>query len=368
MSTFAEGRVRGRWAGLGILGFVIIAALPPRPRLAADEPRLTRFEFRQPQMGTEFQLILYTTDEPTASRASDAAFARIAELNSRLSDYDPSSELRRLCDAPHGEPLPVSEDLFRVLDRSQTMATRTGGAFDATMGPVVSLWRRARRQHRLPKAEDLQAALGLVGSDKMVLDPEKRTVLLTTPHMRLDLGGIAKGFAADEALAVLRKLGVNRALVAAAGDIAVGDPPVSEAGWSVALETPAPNGATPPALVLSNRNVSTSGDAQQFVEIDGIRYSHIVDPRTGLGVTGRSSVTIVADDGATADSLATAVSVLGPEEGLRLVESIPGAAALIVRVDDTGESTVLKSSRWPVPGKESIPESDNTSHVLKCIP
>jgi thiamine biosynthesis lipoprotein len=146
-------------------------------------------------------------------------------------------------------------------------------------------------------------------------------------------GAIAKGYAADEALAVLIERGLPRALVAASGDMAVGDPPPGEEGWRIEVaRLDVPDAPAPPILLLKNCGVATSGDVYQHLEINGVRYSHIIDPRTGLGLTDHSLVTIVAPDCISADSLATAVSVLGPGEGQRLIEETPNAAARIVRI------------------------------------
>lgn len=333
---------------------------------AAAEPEISRFEFRQAHMGSEFKLVLYTNDPATARRASRLAFDRIAQLDKILSDYDPESELIRLCDRAGGPPVPVSADLFRILERSLMMAERSEGAFDPTIGPVVRLWRRARRDHRLPEPATLEKARARVGFDKVKLDPKARSVRLLKPGMRLDLGGIAKGFAASEALKVLKDAGIDRALVAGAGDINVGDPPPGAVGWTIGIASlDNPNAKPSQFLKLKNVAVSTSGDAERFVVIDGRRYSHIVDPRTGLGVIARSSVTVVAPDGATADSLATAVYVLGPERGLKLVEQTREAACLIVRARE-GAPEMLESSRWKglprgrteAPSRSNQPTSD----------
>src|SRR5207253_10014235 len=167
----------------------------------------------------------------------------------------------------------------------------------------------------------------LVGYDKIQLNSPDRTVQLTVEGMLLDLGAIAKGYAAEAALEVLRRYGLTRALVAASGDIAAGDPPPGTRGWKVGIAPLDDPNAEPSRFVLLNHAaVSTSGDTEQYVEIDGKRYSHIVDPHTGIGVTRRSSATVVARDGTTADGLDTAVSVLGPEEGLGLIEATDGAA------------------------------------------
>ena len=208
------------------------------------------------------------------------------------------------------------------------------------------LWRRARRDHKLPDPARLAEARPLVGSDKMVLDPKARTVQLTKPGMKLDVGGIAKGYAAQAALDVLKKEGVTRALVGGAGDIVVGDPPPDARGWKVAIAPLEPGKGGPPrVLLLANAAVSTAGDAERYVVIDGHRYSHIINPSTGVGVEDRASVTVVAPDGATADALETTVYILGPERGLKLVDDTPGAAAIFVRSTPEGIKT-FESSRF----------------------
>ena len=300
-----------------------------------------RYEFTETHMGCDFKIVLYSPDAATARRASRAAFARIGALDASLSDYEPDSELMRLCARAGGPPVAVGDDLFFLLQRSRSMYERSGGAFDVTIGPVVRLWRRARRDRKLPTAENLARARALVSSDLMTLDPEARTVRLAKPGMKLDLGGIAKGYASDEAVKVLRRLGCPSALVAGAGDIVAGDPPPGRDGWTVAV-APLDRGGTAPArtLLLRNAAVSTSGDSERYVEIQGTRYSHIVDPKTGLGVVDRCSVTVVASDGATADALDTSVYILGPVRGLPLVESTPRASVFIARSTPLGYQTI----------------------------
>jgi thiamine biosynthesis lipoprotein len=305
---------------------------------------LARFEFKQPHMGTLFTITLYALDESTARRTSDAAFARIATLEQIMSDYDPESELMQLCQTPVGQPVRVSDELFEVLQKSQHLAELSDGAFDMTIGPVVRLWRRARRTETLPPPEMLARARESVGWRKLQLNQQNKTVTLTVPNMQLDLGGIAKGYAAHQALEILKHRGLPRALVAASGDIAIGDPPPGRLGWSIGVGAlgSGQNGLVR-NLLLRNAAVSTSGDTEQFVEIEGRRYSHIVDPRTGLGLTERLQVTVVARSATDSDSFATAVSMLGVERGLALVESQPEMAALILRKE--GEKTEVFESR-----------------------
>lgn len=292
-----------------------------------------RHEFTQPQMGVPFRIVLHAPGEAAAKAAADAAFARIAQLNDILSDYDTDSELSRLSQtAGQGRAVPVSADLWNVLARAQEWARKSDGAFDVTVGPAVSQWRRARREKKLPSPARLEAARAAVGWRKLELDPRARTAKLLAPDMRLDLGGIAKGYAVDEAMNVLRARGITRALVSGGGDLAVSDAPPGKKGWRIEV---APLDVTnaPPArfVLLRHRALATSGDVFQHVEMDGVRYSHIVDPRTGLGLTDHSLVIVIARDCATADALATAVSVLGPARGLELAEGTRGAAACLVR-------------------------------------
>jgi FAD:protein FMN transferase len=324
---------------------VLAAALllAPAPVAAGSGPGLERFEFSEPHMGTMFRIVLYAPDAPAAARASSAAFARVTALDNIMSDYKPTSELMQLSASAGGPPVKVSADLYRVLEASERLAVSSDGAFDATVGPVVRLWRRARRRHELPDPERLAQARELVGYKLLRLDPRAHTAQLLKPGMLLDLGGIAKGYAADEALAVLKQFGFPSALVAAAGDIAVGSSPPGKAGWRIAIQPLDPEGADDPRiqnpksatqdhyLLLHDVGVSTSGDAEQHVELRGVRYSHIVDPKTGNALTGHSSVTVVARDDFTADGLATAVSVQGPERGLKLIEATDEAGVFFVK-------------------------------------
>jgi FAD:protein FMN transferase len=301
-------------------------------------------------MGTTFRIVLYAADAATAKKAADAVFARVAELDQCMSDYKPDSELMRLCAAfktKVGEPVAVSDDLFFVLSKAQELSKKSDGAFDVTVGPVVQLWRLARRTQELPDPKEFAAARAKVGYQKIRLDAAKKTVQLTTPGMLLDLGGIAKGFAADEALKLLsQQFGITRALVAASGDIACGDPPAGKEAWTVDV-APISKSQKPRRLHLVRAAVSTSGDLEQFVVIGGVRYSHLLDPRTGLGLTGRRSVTVIAPKGIDADSMTKAVSVLPREQALKLVEATPGSAAYLVTLDPNEKPIIIASKRFP---------------------
>jgi thiamine biosynthesis lipoprotein len=320
------------------------------PVWAQESERLVQLRRRELHMGVEFEVILYASDDTQGKVALDQAFARIAELDKKLSDYDPASELSRLSDttalppgSPFGQPLPkatpvpLTADLWKVLAFSNDLSQKSGGAFDVTAGPLTKLWRRARRQQELPAPERRAEARAATGFKHLMLDPERRTAELLVGQMRLDLGGIAKGFAADEALAALRRQGISRALVRASGDVVVGDPPPGEKGWPVGIAPLDPDESPTTIVRLANRAISTSGDSRQHLIVEGRRYSHVIDPRTGQGVGGRSSTTVIARRGIEADSLATAISVLGIEPGLKLLAQYPDTEAYLVFEDEAGQ-------------------------------
>lgn len=328
-----------------VVGAWVVGLIVPVAALA--EPTLNRFEFSQVEMAVPIKIVLYAPDSATATRAAHAAFASVHQLNAIMSDYDPQSELRQLCEtAIDGHAIAVSPDLWTVLSYAEELSARSDGAFDVTVGPVVRLWRRARRQNELPSDEAIAAARALVGYRLVHLDAEHKTVALEKTGMRLDLGGIAKGYAMDQALAAIIRCGIRRAMVEAGGDIRLGDAPPDKSGWRIGitlLDTPA--GRPISYLVLSQVAVSTSGDSIQFVQLGDKRYSHVVDPRTGRALTDHNRVMVVAPSGITADGVSKAVGVLGPQRGLEIIDQMPGAAAMVERrPNDKVEH--YESSRW----------------------
>lgn len=340
----------GYLIALGVAGFGFVPPSPGgrggRGEGGTGEDTPTRHAFTSVHMGTEWRIVLFAPDKATAEKAKTAAFDRVTALDKTMTDYDPKSELMRLCatnDTAPGKPITVGNDLFRVLAHAQEVSAECDGAFDVTVGPLVKLWRAARKTKQLPDAKELAAAKELVGYKMLTLDAKATTVTLQKAGMRLDLGGIGKGFAADEAMAVLKTHGVTSALIAASGDITVSDaPPDSDAkAWVVEI---APIGKGEPArfLKLTNASVSTSGDLFQFVEIEKVRYSHVLDPKTGLGLTGRRSATVIAGSGWRADAMTKAASVLPPDKAVKWIDARKDAATYIV-VKETDEAKPVKS-------------------------
>lgn len=316
---------------------LLLTALP----CAAEEP----FTFRRPCMGTVWTVKLHAADEKAGQTAANGAFARVEELNGILSDYLKESELSRLsATAGSGRPMTITGDLFTMLALSQQAATESGGVFDITIGPCVQLWRTAKKTRCLPSAKELASARAATGWESLVLDEKARTALLKKPGMKLDPGGIAKGFAQDEAMKVLRdKFHITSALIDAGGSPLVSARPPGRQGWVIQL---AKTRDDDPEVLLRVENVSvdTSGDLNQFVEIDGRRYSHIIDKKTGLGMVDSTLATVVVQSATLADWLATALCVMGPEKGIAfMARTHPEAHARIVRRGDDGKLTVRET-------------------------
>ncbi len=310
---------------------------------------LKRYEYREIHMGVAVRMLVYSSSETKARDACEAAFKRFAQLEQIMSDYRPGSELMRLCAKSGGPPVKVSRDLFDVLSKAQDFSRLSKGTFDITVGPLVRLWRSARKSGMLPAETDIRAAKALVGWRNVILDAKRRTVQLLLPGMLLDLGGIGKGYGDDEAQKVLRRHGIRCALVEAGGDIVVSDAPPGKPGWKieVANRTSDASDTTPANLFLHNCAISSSGDTEQFVEIGGKRYSHIVDPGTGIGLTSRVAVTVIAPNGSTSDPLTKGVSILPPEEARQLVNSIKGVKAWIRHLPLNPTGKELSSSTPP---------------------
>lgn len=267
-----------------------------------------RFTFEHPQMGTVFRLVFYASPDSTQAAAiANEVFEMVDSLNAHMSDYLPESELNRLCaTAGTGRYVPVSDDLWQILVISERYSQQTEGTFDISIGPLTRLWRSVRNLKEMPDSARVFAEHAKVGYRNIRLGKNK-TVLLAKAGMRLDLGGIAQGFAADRCLKILRRHGIKKALADAGGDIALGDPPPGEKGWKI--EVPTKNGTA--VRILSNCGITTSGASYRYVELGGKRFSHIIDPRSGWPLDHHLLATVEAPSATEADVWATALSVLG---------------------------------------------------------
>ncbi len=277
-------------------------------------------------MGSKARVVLYAQDEQSAAIAAEHAFEELSRLNATLSDYDSSSEAMRLVELEPNQWHDASDDLVTILKLSQEVWARSGGAFDPTVGPITALWRPAFKSGTPPDSTLIQEALNRTGMNQIEIDSEHNRIRFAREGMRLDFGGIGKGFAAQRALEVLRSSGIRSALIDLGGDLALGEPPPGQPGWHVTIDSGL---EVLHEVRLANTGVATSGDLYRHIEIEGIRYSHIIDPRTGLGLTRRVAVTVIAGEPWLADALASAVSVLGETESKALLAAYPDATVFI---------------------------------------
>lgn len=318
---------------LVIIGFLVFGDVIP-----SQAQDLQRYTFDSRQMGAQFSIILYAQDKTAAARASRSAFERVEELNQMMSDYIDDSEVNLLSEkSGSGEWMKVSPELFFLLKTSLQISEKTGGLFDVTMGPLTHEWRfiRMMEDPELPAEEELKKLLRRTGYRHIELDKQTKSVRLKEENMQIDLGGIAKGYAADEAIKTLQKSGIKSALVDAGGDITLSAPPPGQKNWSVAVPKGTASGE--PGMIslqLNGLTVTTSGDMFQFVEIEGERYSHIINPKTGRGSTGRIQVTVISENSMYADAYASVLTLMDPVEGIELINNLENTEAVILEFRD----------------------------------
>jgi FAD:protein FMN transferase len=331
-SGFFPGERLSRWRPFaGILPLMLCAILILSVACSSREP-YTKETF---VMGTKAWVTIAGMSDRDSERAAQAAFREMYRIESVMSVWRSSSELSHLNTESNGRPFAVSRELYSLIDSSLFYSKATSGAFDVTVRPLVRLWGFQGGEAKLPSDEEISRALSDVGYGKISLDSSASTVTLP-PGTQIDLGGIAKGYAVDRCVAVLAGLGVRNALVNIGGNIyAMGAPP-GEKGWRIGVRDPKGGLETVGTLVLRDEAVATSANYENFVEIAGKRYGHIIDPRTGRPVSHALSVTVVAPTGLDSDALSTGLFVLGPDDARTAVERLAGVAAVFALADDRG--------------------------------
>jgi thiamine biosynthesis lipoprotein len=298
-------------------------------------------------MGTFVRIMAVAKDMQTAQACVEKGLGRLELVNNLMSVHNTESQISRVNRDAYGQSVSVSESLFDVLQKSLEFSKLTDGAFDVTVGPLVDLWHEAGKNSTKPTDDEIESAKARVGYEKLLLDGENKTVRFALDGMKLDLGGIAKGYGIDLATDAMQKAGAIGGMVDVGGDIRFfGAPPRGKRKWSVGLQEPKTDdsGLVSQRLVLMlevlDKAVTTSGDYRRFVLIDGKKYSHIINPSTSTGAEGLSSVTIIAQNATDADALATAVSVMGKEKGLALIEKIPDTEAILISSGPEFEQTL----------------------------
>lgn len=276
---------------------------------------MNQYSFQEPKMGSVFSITLFAEDSVKAREAADKAFSRIDEINLALSDYTEESETWQINAHPTQEWVNVSDDLFGMLQVSVNVAAETNGAFDPAVGNLVQLWRRARRRQELPSEEAVDGALAKAGYHHIELDESRRSVRFTQTGVKLDFGGIGKGYAMDEALKVLQQNGFESSFVSASSSIAAGDAPLDKNSWEFSLENGESGGkGVSETIRCNNCFIASSGDLYQYMELGGKRYSHIIDPSTGMALTNGAFAIVLAPNATLADAYATAFCVMGIDE------------------------------------------------------
>jgi len=265
----------------------------------------------------------------------DEAFNIVRDIDLKMGMGSENSEIQKVNTASGSSPLIISADTFAVIKSGVKFAKLSQGRFDITVGPLVTLWGIGMKNARVPGQQEIDKAMTLIGIDSIVLQEEGHKVLLKKPGMKLDLGGIAKGYAADAAAGYLKTRGVTRAIIDFGGNIFVLGSKAADKPWRVGIQHPHKRrGAYIGVIPLSNKAVVTSGKYERFFEVGGKQYHHIFDTSTGYPVVNNlSSVTLIADDSMTADAMSTAVFAAGLTEGLKLVEAYKGIEAVVVTED-----------------------------------
>ena len=291
---------------------------------------LARYQYTQLHLGVQVRIVLFAEKEAVAASAATAAYAKITTLEDIFSTYRIDSEISRLTKSPAYEPVLVSNHLFTVIDFAQSLSRKSNGAFDITLGPYVSLWKEARDNKQLPNMIKLEAATDKVGWQLVETNDSILSITLKQKGMQLDMGGIAKGYILDRALETLSEQGIESALIEAGGDIVVSGPPPESSGWNIEVPgSQSNNELSLEASTLTHAAISTSGDTEQYVDIDGKRYSHVIDPSTGLGSTQRNLVTVIAPNGMMSDSYATALGVMDASSQKAFLNDHPDILAFI---------------------------------------
>jgi thiamine biosynthesis lipoprotein len=283
--------------------------------------QLKRFEFSENKMGSPFGIIFYHTDSTEAVQIAKECFSIVDSLNNIFSDYNSESEVGKLALQTNQTDIKVSDELFAMIVRSKEAWARSGKAFDITIGTLTRLWRKVRKENRFPSDAEIKAAKDLTGFKNLTINERSKTISFKKPGIRLDFGGIVPGYASQRVTDFLKSKNIDIALVDASGDIVIGDAPPGKDGWAIGINLPeSENEVWDKQLELKNFAVSTSGDVYRYIVHEGKKYSHIVDPGTGYGVTSQRNVTVITRFGTDADWLATACSILPIKKALALAK------------------------------------------------
>lgn len=325
-----------RWSLVIILLFVIFACSGCKLKSAP----LKEFTDERFLMDTLIQVTVYSDDEQKGKEALDQAFAefkRISNLTNRFpkngENASVSSDVIRINENAGIKPVRVSTDTLEIVQRSLYYAQLSGGSFDITIGPIMDLWGFGKNEQHVPSDEQIQKTLSLVDYRKVIVDPNQGTVYLQKPGMSLDFGGVAKGYATEEAVKVLKGLSIKHAIINAGGNVyALGTKPDGSL-WRVGVRDPRVENGLIAVLSVKDTSIVTSGDNERYFEEGGVRYSHLIDPSTGKQARALMQTTVVTESSTDADILNKPLFMLGPQRGMSFAKGLQGVGAIFVSAD-----------------------------------
>ncbi|MHC4269061.1 MAG: FAD:protein FMN transferase [Planctomycetota bacterium] len=330
-----------------------------------QKQELKLFKKASLSMGTLFEINAYVSDKYKAEKTFSDVFKELNRLDYLMSNYKNDSELSKINKNAATEPADCNKELAYVIEQSLHYSDITDGAFDITIGPLMKKWGFFKKQGQIPDKGEIESTLQSVSYKNIIIEETAKKSLLKDPitvktvffknaGTEIDLGGIGKGYAVDNAINVLKQNGINSALVNFAGNIYTYGTPPGKNSWVIGLQHPRKSEGLLGTFEIKNKAVSTSGDYEKFFTINGKRYSHIIDPRTGNPVKGIVSVTIVTDSATRADALSTGVFVLGLEEGMDLIEKLSDVEGIIIYEDADSKLFTKTSSGMQALFKRNI--------------
>ncbi len=303
---------------------LLLASVPP-----TSSHQQTRYEDSRISMACAYSIVAYGEDESKLATAVTAAFDEVDRIDRLMSHYKPESPLSQLNRKASLEAVKAEPELFDFIAECLRYSRESDGAFDVTVGPLLKTWGFFRGEGRMPKPEEMAEARSKVGWQHVILDDRQKTIRFDRAGVELDLGGIAKGYAVDKAVEVLKQNGISRALVSACGSTIYGlGAPPGETAWEIKLRDPIHSQKTAMTVRLNNRSLSVSGSYEKFFDLGGKRYSHIFDPRTGWPVQGVLSVAVLTDTGTAGDALDNVFYVLGVEKSRSQLKKLPRTKAI----------------------------------------
>lgn len=322
-----------RSLALGIIAITLswVAICPSDLVLGEEKPVVAGYTYSFTAMATTFKVAAYTDDPKKLEEVTKAIEAEALRLNTVYSDYDPNSELERWVASEKKTDFKMSSDLFDILCISEDWNQKSNGDFDPSIGQVTRMWRKRRKAKSLPTEDDIRFAREHSGWQHIHIDRENHRVDIDDPEVRIDLGGIAIGYTVDHCCDMLERAGINCYLLDAGGDMRCGHAPPDREGWRVEV-APIEKGKEPlRQMLIQDCAMTTSGDLFRFVEINGVRHGHTIDPKTGYGVPGPTAVTVIADTCLQVDVVDNILAIMGPEKGTQfLKEHLPNAEAFFV--------------------------------------